>query len=212
MSDANNYYGPLWKWENGQPIGGMYIEPDPAQTVGYISIVFHDSRHATITCCDGTVVKDIERFEFPAFEEHPKPNPEPDPEPEPNPPPQVTLPEVSYPGTYILRQTTIKANGITLHSGIDFVIDGMGSFGPSTYTQEITFDGFTIKTTGTYWIEWTAVGAYDVIMHIQTSYGANHTMYVDFDGYFAHTYGQVYVEGYGWAEEWDTWEKISDSY
>ncbi len=206
LADGQNYYGPLWKWENGSSFCGMYQKPDPSQVVGYVSIIFHDSTHATITCCDGTVVKNIERFIIPDFPSNPNPNPAPAPQP------TITLPEVSMTGSYALRHVTLKINSITLNSGQDFTMSGSLSVGPSTYTQSVAIDGITVITDGTYSVNWTSSGTYDAILYVYTSYGAQITSYVSVDGYYITIYARLYSAELGWVDEWDTWEKVSDSF
>lgn len=58
MSSATTYTGNMWKFLNGQPIGGPYSPPNQT-TIGTISINFHSDSSGTVACPMGTV--EVER-------------------------------------------------------------------------------------------------------------------------------------------------------
>lgn len=62
MTDSAHYTGTLWRYRNGQCVGCPYVEPDPPQDLGSVSITFSSDTTASITCLG--VTTSIERFKF----------------------------------------------------------------------------------------------------------------------------------------------------
>ena len=54
MASENSYAGDMWKFTNGQYIGGPYTQPNQS-TIGAISITFHSDTSATVSCPMATV-------------------------------------------------------------------------------------------------------------------------------------------------------------
>ena len=60
MTDTNHFTADLWRFTNGQSMGGPYVAPNGPVVVGSISITFHSDTTATVTYPGGTL--EIERY------------------------------------------------------------------------------------------------------------------------------------------------------
>ena len=181
MSGPNSYSGKMWKFTNGQYIGGPYVPPTQS-TIGTISIIFHSDTSATVTSPMATVA--VERyFNF-------------------KPPSESVL------GTYSLKACTVVYDyGVTLKTDDGSLIaSGKMVVSPFTITQSITVNGVGVSMSGSYSYQY-FINDHTGLLRFASN-GASNSAFFWLSGYYLTT--MTHADIYGGFTEWDMWTKVSD--
>ena len=184
----NTFFGPLWKFKNGQCLGCLYKQPDPALEIGQVSIVFHGEDGATLTAklhSDGKTTNiPLQRFEF-----------------GPKRPTDVIT------GTYRFKDGTVIFDDGRIFRTDDGSMNASGTMylSNTTLTQEITVEGYANSSSSNY------QGYYTVRKDCGFFYfeqGSN--SYVVWFWISDYTLTTLLCDNRLDFIEWDVWEKVDD--
>ena len=181
MSDKNTYSGPMWRFTNGQYIGGPYVSPVQS-TVGTLSIAFHSDTSATVSCPMTTVA--IEHF----FNFKP--------------------PSESLSGSYVLKACTVVYNNGVMLKTDDGSMTASGTMvaTPFSMSQYLTVNGIEVGGVTNYSYEY-IIDDYTGLFYLNSG-GMSSLASFSLSSYDLTT--MVYTDLYGGFTEWDMWTKVSD--